>query len=197
LFTNRGKLPVDIWLHGLTVQTEQGLFSPPWEDVYGQSTFRLYPDANLVLAETENFNFDTSDGGLGIDPVVSVRISTDLSGTQDFSVTDSKRVLLGNEEKIGPGESSHYVFLDVLNFPDPEGPHLLANPAMGSCSNVGSAVFSYTNYGNMPAPFHVDDAVFSLVNGDVATGTDVQITFNLFPAVGRWQDRRIRANATA
>jgi hypothetical protein len=165
LFTNRGKLPVDIWLRGLTVEVERGIFAPPWADVFGSDTFRLQPGASLVLAETENFNFDTSDGGLGKDPVVTVKISTDLSGDQVFTIPDSKRVLLGMEEAVNTAESTRYTLLTPtpLTFPDPKGPNLL-NTEITSCDTNGHGFARYTNFGDMAAPFEAGDATFTLNN---------------------------------
>jgi hypothetical protein len=87
-FENRTDGPVIID-PGLQVTTEQGVFQL-WDSFL---PIILTPDQNLVLAETENFNFDTSDSGLGSDPVVSGSVNG-----RAFAFTDTARVLLGREE---------------------------------------------------------------------------------------------------
>lgn len=52
---------------GLRVTTEQNVFQI-WDEFL---PVVLDPGKSLVLAETINFNFDTSDFGLGVDPMVS------------------------------------------------------------------------------------------------------------------------------
>jgi hypothetical protein len=74
---------------GLQVTTEYGVFQL-WDSFLPVT---LAPGQNLVLAETENFNFDTSDFGLGSNPVVSGSVNG-----RAFSFTDTARVLLGREE---------------------------------------------------------------------------------------------------
>jgi hypothetical protein len=87
-FENRTDGPVIID-PGLQVTTEQGVFQL-WDSFL---PITLAPGQNLILAETENFNFDTSDSGLGSDPVVSGSVNG-----RAFSFTDTARVLLGREE---------------------------------------------------------------------------------------------------
>src|SRR5262249_10863663 len=65
---------------GLRVTTEQGVFQI-WDSFL---PITLAPGQNLVLAETENFNFDASDFGLAIDPVVSGSVNG-----RAFSFTDT------------------------------------------------------------------------------------------------------------
>jgi hypothetical protein len=74
---------------GLQVTTEQGVFQL-W-DRFLPTT--LAPGQNLVLAETENFNFDTSSFGLAIDPVVRGSVNG-----RAFAFTDTARVLLGRQD---------------------------------------------------------------------------------------------------
>jgi hypothetical protein len=87
-FENRTKATVTID-PGLQVTTEQAVFQL-WDSFL---PITLAPGQNLVLAETENFNFDTSDFGLAIDPVVSGSVNG-----LAFSFTDHARVLLGRED---------------------------------------------------------------------------------------------------
>jgi hypothetical protein len=73
---------------GLQVITEQGVFQL-WDSFL---PLTLAPGQNLVLAETANFNFDTSSFGWAIDPVVSGSVNG-----RAFAFTDTARVLLGRE----------------------------------------------------------------------------------------------------
>jgi hypothetical protein len=87
-FENRTDGPVSID-SGLQVTTEYGVFQL-WDSFL---PITLAPGQNLVLAETANFNFDTSDSGLGSNPVVSGSVNG-----RAFAFTDTARVLLGREE---------------------------------------------------------------------------------------------------
>jgi subtilisin family serine protease len=87
-FENRTGVPVIID-PGLQVTFEHGVFQL-WESFL---PITLAPGQNLVLAETANFNFDTSGFGLAIDPVVSGSVNG-----QAFAFTDTARVLLGRED---------------------------------------------------------------------------------------------------
>jgi len=102
-FENRTEVPVIID-PGLQVTTEQGVFRL-WDSFL---PITLAPGQNLVLAETENFNFDTSDFGLAIDPVVSGSVNG-----RAFSFTDTARVLLGREDagSRGLNETTPYQVL--------------------------------------------------------------------------------------
>jgi len=96
-FENRTDGPVTID-PGLRVTTAGGVGACPpipcvvqlWDSVL---PITLAPGQNLVLAETVNFNFDTSDFGLAIRPVVSGSVNG-----RAFSFTDTTRVLLGRED---------------------------------------------------------------------------------------------------
>jgi subtilisin family serine protease len=74
---------------GLQVTFEHGGFQL-WDSFL---PITLAPGQNLVLAETADFNFDTSGFGLAIDPVVSGSVNG-----QAFAFTDTARVLLGRED---------------------------------------------------------------------------------------------------
>jgi hypothetical protein len=87
-FENRTGAAVTID-RGLSVTTEQNVFQI-WDEFL---PITLAPRQNLVLAETVNFNFDTSDFGLNIHPVVSGRINGER-----FTFIDTDRVLLGRED---------------------------------------------------------------------------------------------------
>jgi hypothetical protein len=77
---------IESWLQ---VTTEQGVLQL-WD---GFLPTTLAPGQNLVLAETENFNFDTSDFGSGSALVVSGSVNG-----RAFAFTDTARVLLGHKE---------------------------------------------------------------------------------------------------
>jgi len=87
-FENRTDAPVSID-PGLRVSIGKRVFQL-WDSFLPIS---LLPGQNLVLAETANFNFDTSDFRLTRDPVVHGSVN----GRQ-FSFTDNARILLGREE---------------------------------------------------------------------------------------------------
>jgi hypothetical protein len=96
-FENRTDGPVTID-RGLRVTTGGGTDACPatpcvvqlWDSVL---PITLAPGENLVLAETVNFNFDTSDFGLAIDPVLRGSVNG-----RAFTYTDTARVLLGRED---------------------------------------------------------------------------------------------------
>ena len=97
-FENRTEGPVTID-RGLRVTTAGGVGDCPaipcvlqlWDSVL---PITLAPGQNLVLAETVNFNFDTSDFGLALDPVVSGQCER-----QSIYVYRHCRVLLGRERR--------------------------------------------------------------------------------------------------
>jgi hypothetical protein len=119
LFANFGDALVTI--NHVRVVTEGGFFGQIWEDVSLpiHLPFTLGPRQNLVLAATvedpslpATFNFDTSDFGVALDPVVIVSVD----GTQ-FTCTDIGRVLLGREEgaSTGGNETTPYHVLGVIS----------------------------------------------------------------------------------
>ncbi len=86
----------------------------------------LAPGMNLVLAETANFNFDSSDFGLGSDPVVSGSI-----GGTAFSFVDTARILLGHEEAANTPETTPYGLLGRVEcVPEPSSIVLLSCGAL-------------------------------------------------------------------
>ena len=97
-FENRTSAAVTID-PGLSVTTEGGVFQI-WNEFL---PITLAAGQNLVLAETQNFNFDTSDFGLGIDPVVSGSVNG-----QTFTFIDTARVLLGHEDATNTPETTPY-----------------------------------------------------------------------------------------
>jgi hypothetical protein len=123
-FENRTNAPVTID-PGLRVTTEQGVFQI-WDSFL---PITLAPGQNLVLAETENFNLDTSDFGLAMDPVVSGSVNG-----RAFAFTDTARVLLGREDAAASGlnETTPYQELGRI---DVQGPAT----AMKSAVVLGTA----------------------------------------------------------
>ena len=96
---------------GLNVVTQGGFFQI-WD---GSLPFVLGSGMNLVLAETANFNFDTSDFGLGSNPVVNGSIDG-----MGFSFTDTGRVLLGHEEAGNTPETTPYQVIGSIQcVPEP------------------------------------------------------------------------------
>lgn len=97
---------------GLNVKTSGGFFQI-WD---GSLSLVLAPGMNLVLAETVNFNFDSSDFGLGSNPIVSGSING-----MAFSFEDVDRVLLGHEEGGGfggPAETTPYHLIGAVACPE-------------------------------------------------------------------------------
>ena len=75
----------------------------------------LAPGMNLVLAETANYNFDSSDFGLGTNPIVSGSING-----MAFSFEDKARILLGHEEAGDFRETTPYGLLGSVDcVPEP------------------------------------------------------------------------------
>jgi hypothetical protein len=108
-FENRTTSPVTID-PGLQVTAEQEIFQI-WDS---DLPITLEPSQNLVLAETANFNFDTSDVGLGRDPVVRGSVNG-----RAFAFVDTARVLLGREDagKDNRNESTPYQVLGRIEVP--------------------------------------------------------------------------------
>jgi hypothetical protein len=103
-FQNLCDMPVSID-PGLNVVTSGATFQL-WD---GGLPVVLAPGQNLVLAETVNYNFDASDAGLGIDPIVSGSVD----GTA-FSFTDKARILLGHEDVTNTPETTPYGLLGTI-----------------------------------------------------------------------------------
>jgi hypothetical protein len=102
-FENRTGVSVIID-RGLRVTTEQRVFQL-WDSFL---PLALAPGQNLVLAETGigEENFDTSNSGLGMTPVVSGSVNG-----RTFAFTDTARVLLGREDAGGSNETTPYQVL--------------------------------------------------------------------------------------
>jgi hypothetical protein len=152
-FVNNGFFAVDIHLDELSVETELFSFSP-WADLRVK-TVTLGVQKNLVLAETENFNFDTSDAGRNIAPIVRGRISTGYTEDLPFNITDSARVLLGKgtppHEINGPPETTGYHRVATLRPQLPANTPLLAiTESSGPCDE-----YTLTNFGNIEGSFSV------------------------------------------
>jgi hypothetical protein len=110
---------------GIKVKTSGGTFQL-WDFALPIS---LAPGQNLVLAETGEENFDTSDSGLLMDPIVSGSID----GVA-FSFTDTSRILLGHEDVGGPAETTPYGLLGTAECrerPSVPEPGTLALLALG------------------------------------------------------------------
>jgi hypothetical protein len=108
-FENRNNGPVTID-PGLRVTTAQAVFQL-WDSFL---PITLTPGQNLVLAETANFNFDTSNSGLSSDPVVSGSVNG-----RAFSFTDTARVLLGRDDagSRGGNETIPYQVIGRIEVP--------------------------------------------------------------------------------
>jgi hypothetical protein len=104
LFQNTGSTAVVI-NPGVKVQTQGGTFEL-WD---GSLPFTLGPGKNLVLAETANFDFDLSDSGLTLDPLVSGSVNG-----VPFAFTDTARTLLGRDDIHESQETSPYHQLGTI-----------------------------------------------------------------------------------
>ena len=98
--------------------------------------FVLAPGANLVLAETANFNFDTSDfPGLAVPMVFGA-----INGSA-FGFNDAHRVLYGHEEAGGLGglaETTPYSLIGSVQVPVPvPGAALLFGSALAGLAAIG------------------------------------------------------------
>ncbi len=95
--------------------------------------FVLAPGANLVLAETANFNFDTSDfPGLAVPMVFGA-----INGSA-FGFNDAHRVLYGHEEAAGPLETTPYSLIGSVQVPVPvPGAALLFGSALAGFAAIG------------------------------------------------------------
>jgi hypothetical protein len=103
------------------------IINPGLAVTIGTTTFQIWdqflpitlaPNKNLVLAETGQageFNFDSSNVGLGTDAVVSGSVNG-----QPFSFTDVARVLLGRQDAGGRGknETTAYQVLGTITEPE-------------------------------------------------------------------------------
>src|SRR5262249_46477181 len=103
-FENLCSVPVTID-PGVTAVTQGATFQI-WD---GSLPVVLAPGQNLVLAETANFNFDSSDFGLGSNPVVSGSVDG-----MAFSFEDTNRILLGHEEAGNTPETTPYGLLGQI-----------------------------------------------------------------------------------
>ncbi len=95
--------------------------------------FVLAAGQNLVLAETANFNFDTSDFP-GVDkPMVFGAVNGSA-----FGFTDEHRVLYGHEEAAGPLETTPYSLIGSIQVPVPvPGVALLFGSALAGFAAIG------------------------------------------------------------
>jgi hypothetical protein len=132
LFQNIGSAPVSID-PGLRVTTAGGSYQI-WD---GLLPFVLEPGKSLVLAETNNFNFDVSDDlNLSQDPVVSGSING-----ASFSFIDSARVLFGHEEAFSTPETTPFQQLGVVPTVSPA-----AVPEPGTLGLLGAGIAGLWGY---------------------------------------------------
>jgi hypothetical protein len=110
-FENGSNAPVTI--ERVTVVTDRecpsnGFFAI-WDNMLPPT---LAAGANLVLAETDaaNSNFDSSNCGLGLDPVVIFKIK----GGPQSTCVDRGRVLLGREDVTSTRETTPYQVISCV-----------------------------------------------------------------------------------
>lgn len=106
-------------------------FFQPWGLL---GPFVLQAGHNLVLAETQNFNFDSSDFGLssGIPNVFGT-----ING-HAFGFDDAHRVLFGNEEAVDFRETTPYDLIGSVQVPS-------TVPVPGSSLLMGSALLGFVS----------------------------------------------------
>lgn len=118
---------------GLKVTTPNGPFQL-WDSYL---PFTLNPGQNLVLAETQNYNFDSSDyayqSGFA-DPIVSGSVNG-----VPFSFTDTQRILYGHEDNAGQGYGGETTPYGFIGFAD-----CVPEPATGSLASLGLVAWSLT-----------------------------------------------------
>ena len=108
---------------GNTLYQPWGLLAP----------FVLAPGANLVLAETANFNFDSSDPVLAALPMVFGAINGSA-----FGFNDVNRVLYGHEDAFGSAETTPYDLIGSVQVPVPvPGAVLLLGSALAGLAAIG------------------------------------------------------------
>jgi PEP-CTERM motif len=127
-FLNTGGAAVTID-SGVKVTVQNGSFQL-WD---GSLPFVLNPGNNLVLAETDHatVNFDSSDFGLGSNPLVAGSVNG-----QAFAFTDTARILLGHEDALNGPETTEYGILGRISIggtsvPEPSTLALLLGAVLG------------------------------------------------------------------
>ena len=90
--------------------------------------FSLAGGSDLVLAETANFNFDSSDFGLGSNPIVTGSVNG-----VSFSFVDTGGILLGKKEAGNGAETTPYGVIGVISkaIPNPGTLPLMLSALLG------------------------------------------------------------------
>ena len=91
-------------------------------------SFALAGGSDLVLAETANFNFDSSDFGLGSNPIVTGSVNG-----VSFSFVDTGGILLGKKEAGNGAETTPYGVIGVISkaIPNPGTLPLMLSALLG------------------------------------------------------------------
>jgi hypothetical protein len=213
-FLNYGSLPVTI-NKGLRVTTGAGTGGlgvgctfEIWDD---RLPFILQPDQMIVFSDTFTqsappneacsfvsaggliFNFDTSDFGTGVHPVVHVSLTAPFTQDQNFNFdyVDTQDGLLGHKDAASANETTDYVALATFapTLTSPSGPFVLVTAA--SCAG-DTARYILANIGDTVGSFHVTAADLisdgtrqsvtpSPSTGTIAAGRSESILFNVGP----------------
>jgi hypothetical protein len=171
-FDNNGFFPMVIHLDEITVETEgncpEGKILRPWAPANGKPfTFTLEPSNTLVLAETQNFNFDTSNCGIDQVPVVKVRISTEFTDDLNLILQDNQRVLLGHNDAVDAAETTEYKTQATETPSIRPGTGPIVRVIEKSCSGGFTGVAQIFNFGDAPAHFSASGNVTGSVAGTV------------------------------
>ena len=107
---------------GNTLYQPWGLLAP----------FVLAPGQNLVLAETANFNFDSSEPVLAAVPMVFGAINGSA-----FAFNDVHRVLYGHEDAVDFPETTPYNLIGSVQVVPVPGAALLFGSALAGFAAIG------------------------------------------------------------
>ena len=126
--TSASSVTIGPFVAALVYSNNGPVIYQPWGFL---APFVLAPGQNLVLAETANFNFDSSD----FPPFSAVpQVFGSING-QAFGFNDVRRVLYGREDASGPGgrgETTPYALIgSVAVVPIPSAVFLLGGALAG------------------------------------------------------------------
>ena len=125
--TSASSVTIGPFVAAVVYSTPGPVIYQPWGFL---APFVLAPGQNLVLAETANFNFDSSD----FPPFSAVAQVFGSVNGQAFGFNDVHRVLYGHEDTNGPGETTPYDLIGsvpVAAVPIPSAAFLLGGALAG------------------------------------------------------------------
>lgn len=131
-FENMSSVSVTIgpFVAALTFPSSGPVIYQPWGFL---APFILAPGQNLVLAETANFNFDSSD----FPPFIAApQVFGSIDG-QAFGFTDVRRVLYGHEDIGDFRETTPYGLIGSVQVVPVPGALLLLGSAVAGLAGIG------------------------------------------------------------